>query len=439
MATTVHDDYLPCGDYKANIGNASANHKNFITFQKNDDHYFAWVDGDKIVMRSEAYPDAEKMERGIAAIHKNWDIAERYAVITEDGKQLLVLYGGGDHQKHTGNFENHSEIGRSCPKETREELNELLQCKGTDFANKVVPITTAKAATAEVAAAKPAMTAAAAATVVTAAAATNQATAKTTEAAKTATSYAANTPPAVEGGSGMGWLKWLLPLLLLLGAFLWWKSCNSSKTEGDVAATTDANGTIVANDTNNNANVANTANTAVMTPAKITIDSVSGVVSYDLGAVGDVDICEGQKLIGVAKNGFENTLLDFLKNGSIDTVDKTKNWFTMHDVQFITGKTEYANPKAIQQIKNVAAILKCNPNMVLKIGGYTDVRGDDKSNQALSDRRAKQVSKDLKANGVAASQIKEAVGYGEEFATGTEGDVEAMARDRKTAAKVAVK
>jgi outer membrane protein OmpA-like peptidoglycan-associated protein len=437
MATTVHDDYLGCGDYQANIGNASATHKGFSTFEKNGDHYFAWVNGNDIVMRSEAYPDADKMERGIQAILKNCDIAERYAVIDEDGKKILVLYGGGDHQKHTGNFEKHSEIGRSCPHNTREDLNALLQFKGADFANKVVPMAkeAPMAAAAPVAAAaEPAAPVAAAAAVVAAAASTVAATTHTATAqTEKATNYAAAATTGTEAsGGGMGWLKWLLPLLLLGGAFMWWKSCNSNK---------DADATIAGTETTAAVTTAGTdsSNTTTMAAPKVTVDTLTGVVNYELGDKIDVEVCAGTKLTGIATNGFENTLLNFIKTGTIDTVDKTKNWFTMHDVQFVSAKTTYATPNALQQIKNIAAILKCNPDLVLKLGGYTDVRGNDAYNKDLSNRRAMQVSKDLIANGAAASQIKEAVGYGEEFAKAAEGDVTGMAYDRKTAAKVAKK
>jgi hypothetical protein len=47
--------------------------------------------------------------------------------------------------------------------------------------------------------------------------------------------------------------------------------------------------------------------------------------------------------------------------------------------------------------------------------------------------------KDLLANGAGATQIKEAVGYGSEFATAKAGDKSGMAADRKTTAKVASK
>jgi hypothetical protein len=408
MSTTVQDDYLVCGEYKEQINKKSAAHEGFITFEhQNGNHYFAWVNGDEIVMRSEAYPTAEKMERGINAILKNCDLVERYSVIEEHGAYFLLLWGGGDHQKHTGNRNEHSEIGRSCPHKSKEELNALLQFKGTDFANKVVPIS--GVATGAVVAAT-AMASSAAATTASSVAATP------TPIRETATAAAAS-------GGSMGWLKWLVPLVLLGGAFLLWRSCNGKETvvaDGEVKKDTIA--------------VAEVVPTAI---PKVTVDSTTGVVNYDLGAAGDLDLGAGVILTGIAKDGFENTLVNFIKTGKIDTVNKKANWFNLHDVQFVSGKTVYATPKAMQQIKNVGAILKAYPNVVLKLGGYTDISGDAAKNIALSDSRAKQVMKDLIANGASANQIKEAVGYGSEFAEAKLGDKEGMARDRKTAAKVA--
>jgi outer membrane protein OmpA-like peptidoglycan-associated protein len=413
MSTTVQDDYLICGEYKEQINNKSATQPGFITFQhQNGNHYFAWVNGDEIVMRSEAYPNAEKMERGINAILKNCDLVERYSVIEEHGAYFLLLWGGGDHQKHTGNRNEHSEIGRSCPHKSREELNALLQFKGNDFANKVVPIAGAVSSASS-----------SIATAAVAAAATIKSTAAPVRETATAAASSYTETTAAAAGSSMGWLKWLLPLLIGAGAYFLWKNYNSKETV-PTSAEVKTDSTIV------------NAITPVVV-AKVTVDSVTGVVNYDLGAAGDLDLGGGVKLTGIAKDGFENTLVNFIKTGKIDTVDKKANWFNLHDVQFVSGKTVYATPKAMQQIKNVAAVLKAYPNVVLKLGGYTDISGDAAKNITLSDSRAKQVMKDLIANGAAANQIKEAVGYGSEFAEAKLGDKEGMARDRKTAAKVA--
>jgi outer membrane protein OmpA-like peptidoglycan-associated protein len=413
--TTVQDDYLICGEYKEQINNKSAEHPGFITFKhQNGNHYFAWVNGDEIVMRSEAYPDEDKMQRGIKAILKNCDLVERYSVIEEHGAHLLLLWGGGDHQAHTGNRNEHSEIGRSCPHKSREALNALLQFKGSDFANKVVPIASSSSSTSTVAAAASAVVA----STVAAASSTSVASPIRETASAAASTFTDTTSAAA--GSSMGWLKWVLPILIGAGAYFLWKNYNTKDAiKDEVKIDTPA--------------------VNAVTPAipKVTLDSVSGVVNYDLGAASDLDLGNGVKLTGIAKDGFENTLYNFIKTGKIDTLNKKANWFNLHDVQFISGKTEYATPRALAQIKNVGAILKAYPNVVLKLGGYTDVSGDATKNKDLSDRRAKQVMKDLIANGAGANQIKEAIGYGSEFAEAKLGDKEGMARDRKTAAKVA--
>lgn len=392
MATNVHDDYLICREYQEQIDKKSSEYPGFITFKHdNGNHYFAWVDGDKIIMRSEAYPDADKMERGIKAVIKNRDIYERYSTDESHGAHFLILWGGGEHQQHTGNMESHNEIGRSCPQKSADDLKALLAGYNSDLANQI----------------KFSGLAALAATTVTHPAAT----------AMAETSSTSNTDSDT---GGMGWLKWLIPLVLI-GGLAWWmmgtKGCSKPEAVAPILDTVAVNTT--------------------MDLPKITVDSVTGYVTYDLGATGDVDLPNGTKILGAAANGFERTLLNFITTGSIDTVDKTKNWFTLHDVQFKTGTDEYATEKAMVQLTNVASVLKAFPNVVLKLGGYTDVRGDDTSNMKLSQKRADIVMKDLIKLGAKPSQIKEAVGYGEEFATATEGDVEGMARDRKTAAKVA--
>jgi len=369
MATNVHDDYLICREYQEQIDKKSSEYPGFITFRHdNGNHYFAWVDGDKIIMRSEAYPDADKMERGIKAVIKNRDIYERYSTEESHGAHFLILWGGGEHQQHTGNMESHNEIGRSCPQKSADDLKALLAGYNSDLANQI----------------KFSGLAALAATTVTHPAAT----------AMAETSSTSNTDSDT---GGMGWLKWLIPLVLI-GGLAWWmmstKGCSKPEAVAPILDTVAVNTT--------------------MDLPKITVDSVTGYVTYDLGATGDVDLPNGTKILGAAANGFERTLLNFITTGSIDTVDKTKNWFTLHDVQFKTGTDEYATEKAMVQLTNVASVLKAFPNVVLKLGGYTDVRGDDTSNMKLSQKRADIVMKDLIKLGAKPSQIKEAVGKKEE-------------------------
>ena len=81
------------------------------------------------------------------------------------------------------------------------------------------------------------------------------------------------------------------------------------------------------------------------------------------------------------------------------------------------------------QLDNLKAILAAYPDAKVKIGAYTDKKGDDAGNKALSQKRADAVKVAL-----GSAQVVGAEGYGEEFAKVDEkaSDKEREA-DRKTA------
>jgi OmpA-OmpF porin, OOP family len=266
-------------------------------------------------------------------------------------------------------------------------------------------------------------------------------------AVSSAASSASHSSSAAAGAvaeSAGGGMKWLLPAILVgalaIGAYYFFSKGGDKKAETEATTTSGIEGTNTSASEGTNANAArDTAQKVAAVEAPKATVGADGLVSYDLGAVGDLDLPGGVKLTGVNANGFENTLVNFIKTGTIDTINKGANWFNLHDVQFVSGKTEYSTPKAMAQIKNVGAILKAYPNVVIKVGGNTDVSGNAAANIDLSQRRAAQVMKDILANGATAGQIKEAKGYGSEFATAAAGDKAGMAADRKTTAKVASK
>lgn len=322
MITKRDDDYLICREYMERMDQVSSEFPDFITFQHpNQNWYFAWVNNNDILLRSEAYPDEERMIRGIKAIIKNRDFIERYSVDSAHGVHFLVLWGGGDHQAHTGNMESHNEIGRSCPRKSREEIYNMLLFKGKEFADKVAPLALAGAAVAAIPVVADAIMH------------------KTTPSAAAAV--------VEEGGSGFNW-KWLLPLLLLIPLFLWWKSCNATKgSDADLSgATTEVPATPV--DTAAQVQATNVENPAPPAPS-----------------APDCDL----------------------------------NWiFFDYDQYDIRSDAK-------DELQTLADILKKNADYTAELSAHTDAKGTDEYNANLSGNRANAAKNALVALGIESSRI----------------------------------
>lgn len=80
------------------------------------------------------------------------------------------------------------------------------------------------------------------------------------------------------------------------------------------------------------------------------------------------------------------------------------------DILFDTGKSEL-KPQAIENLNQMATIMKKYPENVLTIKGYTDSTGSAAINQTLSQKRADAVRSQLVAAGIPANTIS-TVGMG---------------------------
>lgn len=165
--------------------------------------------------------------------------------------------------------------------------------------------------------------------------------------------------------------------------------------------------------------------------------SMTGATTVGERKLTEVALPDGTKLQAYP-GGIEDQLIKFIqsdeyKNGNADSL-KDK-WFSFDDLNFKFGTTELV-PESKRQLDNITAILKAFPDTKIKIGGYTDKKGDDDANKKLSDERAKAVKSALEKAGVGA-QVPEAEGYGEKFAqipeTATDKEREA---DRKTSVRL---
>jgi outer membrane protein OmpA-like peptidoglycan-associated protein len=220
-------------------------------------------------------------------------------------------------------------------------------------------------------------------------------------AASTVSNYADDAAGRAGGG-----IKWLLPLLLLaaLGFLGWWllKSKSCGKSDGGDHTT----GTPVAGDTSKHGHGGDTS-TAHMSTGTVEMTKVT---------------LPGGVTLDAAKGSIEDMLSTFLATGdykkTADSLMKDK-WFDFSSVNFKFGTAELTDSSKIQ-LGNVAKIIDAYGDAKVKIGAYTDKKGDDAGNMKLSQRRADAVAASLKSMVKSKVQIDGAEGYGEKFAKADE-------------------
>lgn len=139
--------------------------------------------------------------------------------------------------------------------------------------------------------------------------------------------------------------------------------------------------------------------------------------------------------IQVSPSGIENQLVAFITD-STKVIDKT-TWFDFDRLLFETGSAVLM-PGSIDQLSNIAEIMRAYPNVKLKLGGYTDNVGQAADNLKLSSDRAATAQSELVKLGVAADRL-EAEGYGDTVPVADNATEEGRAKNRRTAARVTAK
>ena len=167
------------------------------------------------------------------------------------------------------------------------------------------------------------------------------------------------------------------------------------------------------------------------------LPDVFGNVAETVRELAEVSLPDGTKLRAYP-GGIEDQLVKFIQSDEYKsgTNDSLKDrWFNFDDLNFEFGTTNLT-PESKRQLDNIVAILKAFPDVKIKVGGYTDKKGDDAANLKLSDSRAKAVQAALQKAGVG-DQVPEAEGYGEQFATVDENASDKEREiDRKTAVRL---
>jgi outer membrane protein OmpA-like peptidoglycan-associated protein len=99
------------------------------------------------------------------------------------------------------------------------------------------------------------------------------------------------------------------------------------------------------------------------------------------------------------------------------------------DVLFKTD-SDVLRPGALDELRPLAGYLKSEPGVRVAIDGYTDSRGTDAHNQALSERRAASVRAALDAMGVVRARFV-VQGHGESNPVATNATPEGMRQNRR--------
>ncbi|WP_290700147.1 OmpA family protein [Lacinutrix sp.] len=243
-------------------------------------------------------------------------------------------------------------------------------------------------------------------------------------------------------------LPWAIGIIGLLFAFFLIKGCDSDKsmldnvkdaanqTTGAVSdaanSTTDAAGNVVNSTVDAAGNavdaVGNTVNStvdaagnAVDTAGKAistTVDAAGNTISNIAGGIVDASgnvvnafgevigsffdwsLPNGTKL-SIPEGGFENDLLDYIKEGKFEA----GKYYALDRLYFNTGSSSLSDD-SVNQIENIASIMKAYPEVKILLRGHTDNTGSVNGNNVLSGKRAAAVKVKLVEKGIEASRLE---------------------------------
>jgi K(+)-stimulated pyrophosphate-energized sodium pump len=155
------------------------------------------------------------------------------------------------------------------------------------------------------------------------------------------------------------------------------------------------------------------------------------------------EIVEAAMPVSINKSLSSGVTLNFLEGGIEDQVIKfiesdveagKDNWFNFKALNFNSGSNAI-DSTSMNEVKNIAEILKAFPTVNIKVGGYTDNEGNDAANLKLSSERAAAVKAALVATGIDASRL-ESEGYGEQHAVASNDTEEGRSQNRRIAVSV---
>ena len=201
-------------------------------------------------------------------------------------------------------------------------------------------------------------------------------------------------PVAGRDGKKNNWRVWLIiVLIVVIIVFLSIRSCNRNGG-GEVVAVTE------------NVTVVPTA------PAAQTAAAKEGLTFVEH------KLPDG-RTIRVAEGGCEDCMLKYLQSDAYRKAtneELSKNWIQFDKIDFMHDSETALAGNSMEQLDNIAAILKNYPDVRIRIGGFADKTGTRAVNYEISKKRAEYIKSILVKDGIPADRIS-TEGFGKEFAT----------------------
>lgn len=174
------------------------------------------------------------------------------------------------------------------------------------------------------------------------------------------------------------------------------------KTVGAAGNVMDAAGNAIDKTVDAAGNTVDAAGKTIGNVAGGIVDASGNVVNAFGEAIGNFfssDLPNGTKL-NIPEGGFEDNFLSYIKDGKMEA----GKYYAFDRLYFNTGSSSL-DANSMNQIENVAAIMKAYPKVNILFRGHTDNTGSAEGNKSLSASRALSVKNKLVEMGVASGRI----------------------------------
>jgi OOP family OmpA-OmpF porin len=150
------------------------------------------------------------------------------------------------------------------------------------------------------------------------------------------------------------------------------------------------------------------------TPSGVIVDSKGRYIDTNRNGTPDefesntIEDIKVQRLAQATQQSDNNAFKSLLENGLVNV--------------FYDVNQDNPNKGSTNSVYGIISLLKKNPNVNVKLLGYSDKTGNEKENQKLSERRVKKLYNLLVLSGISESRLK-IIGQGEDNSIPSNSDV----------------